>query len=975
INQQEYASKIFATLPKDVEKGRNAFLQGCHGLDPRTSETANRATQEHQLLDLGRHLRPFCLPDNARQALASLLQGCPTGTMVEVGFEADDPDLLGLPFEVLRLDNDQLLATHPSVVILRRLRGMAEHTSPPLPGPLKILVAVGAPDEGQSSGAVLDQERELQNILDATDQAQRQENLQVRILEVGHPDVIATGIERDAYHILHLSCHGFPGQIELEDEEGRAVPTTAEDLLNPIRATGRPLPMVFLSACHGGVEAGETVSFAMDLLRGGVPYVLAMQNSVSDYYATQLARSFYEHLSRRELLLPSRALAQARKELERTRVHAIQKGAPQSETQPEYATATLFVGTTQESPLADFGLDKDPLKERPVYATTSQVPQLRIDDLIGRRKELRETLRTLRQDQSRAGVILTGIGGVGKSAVAGRAMQRLQESGYLIVTHVGVWNLQSLCLSISLALKIHKRENLDQVAEFLIRTDIEDQMRLQLIHTVLAQIPLVLVFDDFEQNLKVGGVKFRDESVAEYFYQLLHHAKQGRILVTCRYPIPETQHLLRHIPIGPLSLAEGRKLVRRLPALGHRPTSELSMVLSSIGGHPRMMEFLDGLLQGGQGRLPHVTRKLHQLMDKAGVNLDDHTTGEVRERLKDTIRLGTRDVLLEELLEISRVEHLEQVLLQAAVSNLPVSPSGIAHMLQEHPVEDITAVEQALRRLEVLSLIFRFEDGTAWVHRWTAEGLAQLTSQEEYRGRANRAGHYRWWRAQQQSHDLQDAIEAVRNYLAAKTFDRATDVAMTCFEVFRRSHQSSNIALLGGEILETLPIDHPNYAFVADQEAQAYLTLGFTSLAFERYHTLTKVHEFRAQAEPDRADYQRDLSVSYNKMGDLYGALGEGEKAREACGKALAIRERLVQAEPDRADYQRDLSVSYEKMGDLYGALGEGEKAREACGKALAIRERLVQAEPDRADYQIDLVTSLVKFGAQEEEMNKDLLI
>ncbi|MEO8326002.1 MAG: TIR domain-containing protein, partial [Nitrospirota bacterium] len=328
INQQEYASKIFATLPKDVEKGRNAFLQGCHGLYPRTSETASRATQEHQLLELGRHLRPFCLPDNARQALASLLQGCPTGTMVEVGFEADEPDLLGLPFEVLRLDNDQLLATHPSVVILRRLRGMAEHTSPPLPGPLKILVAVGAPDEGQSSGAVLDQERELQNILDATDQAQRQENVQVRILEVGHPDVIASSIERDAYHILHLSCHGLPGQLELEDEEGRAFLTTAETLLEPIRATGRPLPMVFLSTCHGGVVAEETASFAMDLLRGGVPCVLAMQTSVSDYYATQLARSFYEHLSRRELLLPSRALAQARKELEHTRVQAIQKGAP-----------------------------------------------------------------------------------------------------------------------------------------------------------------------------------------------------------------------------------------------------------------------------------------------------------------------------------------------------------------------------------------------------------------------------------------------------------------------------------------------------------------------------------------------------------------------------------------------------------------------------------------------------------------------
>ena len=86
-----------------------------------------------------------------------------------------------------------------------------------------------------------------------------------------------------------------------------------------------------------------------------------------------------------------------------------------------------------------------------------------------------------------------------------------------------------------------------------------------------------------------------------------------------------------------------------------------------------------------------------------------------------------------------------------------------------------------------------------------------------------------------------------------------------------------------------------------------------------------------AESEPDRADYQRDLSVSYNKVGDLYRALGQGEPAREAYLKSLAIRERLAQAEPDRADYQRDLSVSYDRMGDLYSALGQGEPAREAC--------------------------------------------
>src|ERR1700674_6116678 len=63
----------------------------------------------------------------------------------------------------------------------------------------------------------------------------------------------------------------------------------------------------------------------------------------------------------------------------------------------------------------------------------------------------------------------------------------------------------------------------------------------------------------------------------------------------------------------------------------------------------------------------------------------------------------------------------------------------------------------------------------------------------------------------------------------------------------------------------------------------------------------------------------------------------QGDEARQAFQKSLAIAERLAQAEPDRADYQRDLIVSYNKMGDLFGALGQGDEARQAFQKSLAI--------------------------------------
>ena len=963
IGDEQHGGAFHAELPRSLILARDAFLRGFRTGLRRDPMAAERASLESEVADLGRALRDLCLPGDAGEALSSLADGCGIGTTVEVCFEADDPELLGLPFEALRLPNDRLLATQPPVTMLRRPAGLSAHDRESLAGPIKVLVAVGAPDEDRTTAVALDQERELQNILDAVEAAQRHENVEVRILEVGHPEVIGTAIERDAYHVLHISCHGMPGKLELEDEEGRAVTTTAEELLAPILRRGRPLPLVFLNTCHGGVQAGQTASFAEQLLRAGVPCVLAMQTSVSDHYATQLARAFYEHLARREPPLASRALAEARKELERARLKAVQQGAPLAQTQPEYATSALYVAG-EEPPVADFSLDKKPLLERPVHYMAGPVPQLRIDDLIGRRKELRETLRTLRDEtRQRAGLVLTGIGGVGKSAVAGRAMQRLKEGGWLVCAHAGRFDLQGIATALGGELAQSDRKESRKRGALLVHPELDDKLRFQLVVQTLAEEPVVLVLDDFEQNLATGGGRFRDPDVELYLGALAENAGRGRLLVTSRYPIPGFDAQFRRVPVGPLSLAESRRLLQRLPSLRGGAPAELALVLRVIGGHPRMLEFLDGLLRGGEGRLPHVTDKLRKTLAAAGLAVETMAT-DLDEAVQQTVLLGARDVFLDELRGIARREDIEEILLQAAVSNLPAPASGLAHMLADGPAE-AAEVDKALARLEELSLVYRLADGSAWVHRWTAEGLAQSGEEAEHHERCNRAGRYRWWRVENESHDLGDAVEAVRNHLAGRDFDAAARVGGACFEVLRQ--QSAQIAALAGEVLETLPEEHGSYAAVADEEAKAHLVLGFTERALERYEELLRVHQRRAAAEPDRADYQRDLSVSYNKVGDLYSALGQGEKAREAYLKSLSIFERLAQAEPDRADYQRDLSVSYERVGDLYSALGQGEKAREAYLKDLAIAERLAQAEPDRADYQVDLVNSLVRFTTLDD--------
>jgi tetratricopeptide (TPR) repeat protein len=74
----------------------------------------------------------------------------------------------------------------------------------------------------------------------------------------------------------------------------------------------------------------------------------------------------------------------------------------------------------------------------------------------------------------------------------------------------------------------------------------------------------------------------------------------------------------------------------------------------------------------------------------------------------------------------------------------------------------------------------------------------------------------------------------------------------------------------------------------------------------------------------------------------------------------LKIVECLAREEPERADYQRGLSISYERLGILYSLQKQAEKAREAFLARLEIAERLAREEPDRVNLQQALVTSLV---------------
>ena len=96
------------------------------------------------------------------------------------------------------------------------------------------------------------------------------------------------------------------------------------------------------------------------------------------------------------------------------------------------------------------------------------------------------------------------------------------------------------------------------------------------------------------------------------------------------------------------------------------------------------------------------------------------------------------------------------------------------------------------------------------------------------------------------------------------------------------------------------------------------------------------------------AQSRRELSVSLERVGNIYTTLGGPENLEHALKlylKSLELREILAQ-EQNTTESRRDLSISYGRVGDIYRTLGGRENLDRALTlyqKSLELRENLAR--------------------------------
>ena len=523
---------------------------------------------------------------------------------------APDECLRGLPWEILYSEDAGFLCVNPTTTLtpIHRISRRRPTVRPVAPRPPRIAFLAAAPLHVEP---VLDFEAEEALLLAAANGG-----IHVVVEESGSLEGLKAlfgwfgtiGNEEGAsfFDVLHLSGHvritPDGPRFVMESETGHAVDVTAQEIAD---AVGGKWPgMVFLTGCQTAQAGpnGATASMAATLITAGADAVIGWALPVGDHTASKLAATLYGDIAT-GATIPAAATT-ARRGLygeDNTHWHHLRlyssrdvpgplvtaPGHPNYQLTTTRRASTQFRDSAGNTKVADYGA------------------------FVGRRRDLQGLLKTLRPVNpvnGKALVKVTGMGGLGKSTLAARLVQRLEPYRY----RPAVWSGKIAPTSLrDLSRLLGLPPDSAKAANKLLNdseVELQDQLRYLLRpEGPLAAAPCVFIFDDFEDgNLKtdsVGKYHCTPEALAvltSFAKAITDTGSQSRIIVASRYDFPLPGHISSHTwPINPLLGHDLDKKLRLTEHLGPDSTFDAEVKKRAIiaaAGIPRLIERLDALL-------------------------------------------------------------------------------------------------------------------------------------------------------------------------------------------------------------------------------------------------------------------------------------------------------------------------------------------------------------------------------------------
>ncbi|MEH2244927.1 tetratricopeptide repeat protein, partial [Nostoc sp.] len=783
--------------------------------------------------------------------------------------------------------------------------------------PLRLLFMATSPEDPRVPP--LGFEREEANILQAT----KDQPLALIVEESGSVAELANLVKsypEDYFDVFHLTGHGIiytqqsygyllPTGVTLadntpcfitEEEVGNMQLTTVNDLARAFR--GRWPRVTFLSGCHTGQVSnkGTVPSMAQALVKAGTGIVLGWARPVYDRTGIVAAQALYQALATGATV--EEAVKAAQQEMidkECTDWHLLRM---YWDTRP-IAELVTPLRTRNREKLKFTAPEQEFLDENNLVKVASRF------EFVGRRRPLQRCLRALRETSDQIGVFIAGMGGLGKSTLEARLCTRVQtqRDNFARVVLIGPLDEWGLLNKLS-----NKFERFLDVPALLNEPKVSLKGRLQNFFEAIEKEhnqPLLLVLDDFEQNIPTASIEDGSLRMTADAYEILgaicaalaETGAESRLIVTCRY--------LKEDTLPPHRL--------HLERLEQMSSSDIDKICFPLDKEVRQQLRTQRIIHIADGN-PRLLKWLLEVIQQPGLAAD-----ELLNRLEKTEQKFREDILAQTLLNALELEE-QKFLARLSVFHLPV-------------MEDIvraisTAGELAvLGKLTSLSLV---ESATTHPnqpanYRVTTilESLLEpVLNKEEWqatRQQGVRKIHQVWWEENENPTEV-ELMEIVRLGLLAKEQEIAVSVGDRITDNWVNNSRFVEAFDLCEQILAVFQdyrilgtIAHAEKVLGLVQEAATHYQQALDLCPEEELTRKAATLSNMAKVFADQGDiaraitlWEQDLEIS-EQIGDVKG------KATTLNNMALVIAQ---QGDIPRAIalYEQSLEIS-EQIGDVQG--------------------------------------------------------
>lgn len=911
--------------------------------------------------------------------------------VLSIVIESRNAAVLNLPWETLYHPQWGFLGRNLSFALSRHNPSVSTQLPAIVAEPLKVLLFTALPDN-LTEHERLDVEAEQATIQQAIMAYERSGEIQLIMPEDGCLATLQQALQDFQPQVVYFSGHGnfqhdpikrqAYGSVWLEDAHGNGVTVTESEFAACFQNT--QVQLLVLSACLSAKQHPHYPANGLSnaLSRAGIPHVMGMRESVMDAAATTFAEHLLQALAKRQAV--DIALQHARAAIKQLCEPKIYHELPDPQRAALAAGQWCLPQLLSHDPqrgLVDWRFT--PVPTQPTV-WQQQLGEISLPErFIGRRRELRQWQNRLRSPHLHS-LLITGAGGMGKTALAGKLALALEQDGYKIFTlHAANLNWKMWRFQLLKSLSMERKKDFYSTKSKL-ETELEQNEYLFKLLLAQHNGKLVLFFDNLEsvQDSQAPHA-LTDNTLQDWLTAAQHATRHGlKLLVTSRWRLPNWADA-NHYPLGKPVFGDYVALVRvhQLPLTGER----LVRAYQTLGGNARALTYVAAAANGmNLEEEQNFSLALAQAESAAQI---DMAIAKVVEQ-----RSSTERDLLHCLLAYQTAVPLDGI---TAVWDMP-QPAAVPDLLQRllavslveqyhNPHTDQTTYQLAAlvrswllnngapaptpSRLQAAAefLHWQLENriDTTWEHRLATHAALQAAALTETAQRLvldwivtplNLAGMYHTllndWLLPIANADDSSIKGAVLNqvgtqYYALGQYDPALDYLKQSLAIQQE---------IGGEQGEGATLNNIGYIHKARGDYNTALDYYQQSLAIQQkigdkqgegstLNNIGHIHHVRGDYDTALDYYQQSLTIE-QQIGDKQGeditlsniagihyACGNYDTALDYYQQSLAIRQQIGDKSGEGA--------TLNNIGEIYSACGDYDTALDYLQQSLTIRQHI----------------------------------